>query len=76
MNEMTKSRSDKPHYANTFSQSPSDGLQPMARSSGELVARSISAYSDDRIAGYFGVERVKVSALRAYYDWLDSAPWT
>ena len=72
MNEIIKSRSDKPHYADTFSKSPSDDYSPWPISSGELASLIDLGISDDRIARYFGVERVKVSALRAYYGLVDT----
>ena len=72
MNEIIKSRSDKPHYADTFSKSPSDDYSPWPISSGELASLIDLGISDDRIARYFGVQRVKVSALRAYYGLVDS----
>ena len=72
VNEIIKSRSDKPHYADTFSKSPSDDFSPWPISSGELASLIDLGISDDRIARYFGVEQVKVSALRAYYGLVDT----
>ena len=52
--EMTSwSRSDKPHYANTFSKSPSEDYSPWPISSGELASRIDLGISDDRIAELF-----------------------
>ena len=72
MNEIIKSRLDEPHYADTFSKSPSDDYSPWPISSGELASLIDLGISDDRIARYFGVQQVKVSALRAYYGLVDS----
>ena len=72
VNEMTKSSSDKPHHADTFLKSPKYDYSPWPISSGELASLIDLGLSDDRIARYFGVERVKVSALRAYYGLVDT----
>ena len=69
---MTKSRSDMPHYAETLSKSPSYDYSPWPISSGELASLIDLGISDDRIARYFGVQQVKVSALRAYYGLVDA----
>ena len=42
-------------------------------SAGKLVSLIDLGWSDSRIASYFGVEPVKVSALRAYYGLVDQA---
>ena len=42
----------------------------MAISSGELASLINLGISDNRIASYFGVEQLKVSALRPVTDWL------
>jgi hypothetical protein len=73
VNEMTKS-SDKPPYADTFSISPSGDYSPWPVGSGELASLVDLGLSDHQIARYFGVEQVKVSALRAYYGLFDSTP--
>jgi hypothetical protein len=67
---MTKSRSDKPHYAETLSKS--HDYSPWPISPGELASLIDLGIPDDRIARYFGVKRVKVSALRAYYGLADA----
>ena len=67
---MTKSRSDRPHYADTFPKS--HGYSPWPISSWELASLIDLGISDDRIARYFGVNTVKVSALRAYYGLADT----
>ena len=72
MNAMTKSRSDKPHYTDMFSKSPGYDYSPWPISSGELASLIDLGISDDRIARYFGVQQVKVSALRAYYGLVDA----
>ena len=54
-----------PHYAETLSKS--HDYSPWPISSGELASLIDLGVPDDRIARYFGVKRVKVSALRAYY---------
>jgi hypothetical protein len=66
------SRSDKPHYTEALSKSPSDDYSPWPISSGELASLVDLGIADDRIARYFGVEPVKVSALRAYYGLVDT----
>ena len=66
---MTKSRSDKPHHAETLSKS--HDYSPWPISCGELASLIDLGIPDDRIAKYFGVKRVKVSALRAYYGLVD-----
>ena len=55
-----------------------DTLAPSCRdhlpiSAGKLVSLIDLGWSDNRIACYFGVEPVKVSALRAYYGLVDRA---
>lgn len=67
---MTKSRSDMPHYAETPSKS--HDYNPWPISSGELASLIDLGVPDDRIARYFGVKRVKVSALRAHYGLVDA----
>lgn len=71
VNEMTKSQ-DKPPYAGTFSTSPG-GDSPWPLSAGELASLVDLGLLDDQIARYFGVDQVKVSALRAYYGLVDSS---
>ena len=65
-------RSDRPRHADTFSSSPSDGYSPWPITSGELASLVDLGLSDNRIARYFGVEPVKVSALRDYYGLVDA----
>ena len=57
-------------YADTLSLSCRDHL-PI--SAGKLVSLIDLGWSDNRIACYFGVEPVRVSALRAYYGLIDQA---
>jgi len=64
--------SQMPHDADTFPRSASDHYNPWPISVGELTSLVDLGLSDDRIARYFGVEPVKVSALRAYYGLVDS----
>ena len=66
---MTKSRSDKSQHAETLSKS--HDYSPWPISCGELASLIDLGIPDDRIARYFGVKRVKVSALRAYYGLVD-----
>jgi hypothetical protein len=66
------SRSDRPRHADTFLSSPSDGYSPWPITSGELASLVDLGLSDNRIARYFGVEPVKVSALRDYYGLVDA----
>ena len=73
VNEMIKSP-DKPPYAGTLSTSPHGDHSPWPVSSGELASLVDLGLSDDQIAKYFGVEQVKVSALRAYHGLVDSSP--
>ena len=65
VNEMTQSRSDKSHHAEALSKS--HDYSPWPISCGELASLIDLGIPDDRIARYFGVKRVKVLALRAYY---------
>ena len=57
-------------YAETLSLACRDHL-PI--SAGKLVSLIDLGWSDSRIACYFGVEPVKVSALRAYYGLVGQA---
>ena len=70
---MTK-RPEKTPYAGTFSTSPGGYYSPWPIGSGELASLVDLGLSDDQIARYFGVERVKVSSLRAYYGLVDNSP--
>ena len=63
---------DKPPYAETLSTSPHGDYSPWPVRSGELASLVDLGLSDDQIARYFGVEQVKVSALRAYYGTVDT----
>ena len=67
---MIKSHSDKPHCAETLSKS--HDYSPWPISSGELASLIDLGIPQDRIARYFGVKRVKVSALRAHYGLVDA----
>ena len=58
--------------ADAFPKSASNHYNPWPISVGELAILVDLGLSDDRIARYFGVEPVKVSALRAYYGLVDS----
>lgn len=58
-------------YAETLSLGSRDYGGPSPISAGELVSLIDLGWSDNRIACYFGVEPVKVSALRAYYGLVD-----
>jgi hypothetical protein len=62
----------KAYYANAFSKSLSAGYSPWPITFGELASLIDLGIPDDRIASYFGVEPVKVSALRAYYGLVDT----
>jgi hypothetical protein len=55
-----------------FSKPPSDDYSAWPVSSGELATLVDLGLSDDEIAGYFDVEPVKVSGLRAYYGLADN----
>ena len=66
------SRSDMPHYTDTSSKLPSEDYDPWPISSGELASLIDLGVPDHRIARYFGVKRVKVSALRAHYGLVDA----
>jgi hypothetical protein len=59
-----------PPYADTLSLT-CRGHLPSAQ---KLVSLIDLGWSDNRIACYFGVEPVKVSALRVYYGLVDQAP--
>ena len=70
---MTKSPY-KPPYAGTFSTSPGSDYSPWPLSAGELASLVDLGLLDDQIARYFGVDQVKVSALRAYYGLVEQQP--
>ena len=65
--------SPKRHYVKTPSLRPRDHFGPWPISAGELVSLIDLGWSDNRIACYFGVEPVKVSALRAHHGLIDHA---
>ena len=65
--------SSRRHYAETLSGSRVR-LRPWPISAGKLVSLIDLGGPDNQIASYFGVEPVKVSALRAYYGLDDHAP--
>jgi hypothetical protein len=58
-------------YAQTLSLPCRDHFRLWPISAGKLVGLIDLGWSDYRIAYYFGVEPVKVSALRAYYGLVD-----
>jgi hypothetical protein len=68
---MTKSRSDKLHFAETFSKPPRSDHSLWPIGTCELASLVDLGLSDDRIARYFGVEQAKVSALRVSYGLAD-----
>lgn len=59
--------SSRRHYAETLSLRSCDHFRPWPINAGSLVRLIDLGWSDNRIACCFGVEPVKVSALRAYY---------
>jgi hypothetical protein len=63
--------SSRRHYAETFSPRFRVHFRPWPISAGKLVSLINLGWSDNRIACYFDVEPVKVSALRAYYGLVD-----
>ena len=63
----------KRHYVKTPSLRPRDHFGPWPISAGELVRLIELGWSDNGIACYFGVEPVKVSALRAHHGLIDHA---
>ena len=62
--------SSRPPYADTLSPTCRAHL-PI--SAGKLVSLIDLGWSDNRIACYFGVAPLRVSALRAYYGLIDQA---
>ena len=60
-------------YVETPSLRPRDHLGPWPISARELVSLIDLGWSDNRIACYFGVESMKVSALRAHHGLIDRA---
>lgn len=60
-------------YAETLSVPCRDHFRRWPISAGKLVTLIDLGWSDYRIACYFGVEPVKVSALRTYYGLVDNA---
>jgi hypothetical protein len=65
--------SSRRRYAETFSLRSRDYFRPWPISARKLVNAINLGWSDNRIACYFGVEPVKVSALRAYFGLVDRA---
>jgi hypothetical protein len=65
--------SSRRHYAETLSLRSRVHFRPWPISAGKLVSLIDLGWSDNQIASYFGVEPVKVSALRAYYGLDDHA---
>jgi hypothetical protein len=65
--------SSRRRYAETLSLRSRDHFRPWPISARKLVNAINLGWSDNRIACYFGVEPVKVSALRAYYGLVDRA---
>jgi hypothetical protein len=61
------------HCAETLSLRSRGHFRLWPISAGKLVSLIDLGWSDNRIACYFGVEPVKVSALRAYYGLVDRA---
>jgi hypothetical protein len=60
-------------YAEPLSVPYRDHFRRWPISAGKLVSLIDLSWSDYRIASYFGVEPVKVSALRTYYGLVDYA---
>jgi len=65
--------SSRRHHAETLSLRFRDHFRPWPMTAGKLVGLIDLGWSDNRIACYFGVEPVKVSALRGYYGLVDRA---
>jgi hypothetical protein len=61
------------HGAETLSLRSRDDFRVWPISAGKLVSLIELGWSENRIACYFGVEPVRVSALRAYYGLVDRA---
>jgi hypothetical protein len=65
--------SSRRHYSETLSLRFHDQFRPWPITARKLVNLIDLGWSDNRIACYFGVEPVKVSALRTYYGLVDQA---
>ena len=61
-------------YAETHTLPSCDHFKPWPISAGKLVSLIDLGWSDYRIACYFCVDPVKVSALRAYYGLVGNGP--
>ena len=61
------------HYSETISLQFRDQFRPWPISARKFMTLIDIGWSDNRIACYFGMEPVKVSALRAYYGLVDQA---
>jgi hypothetical protein len=72
-NDTVMDHSSRRHYSETISLQFRDQFRPWPISARILVSLIDIGWSDNRIACYFGVEPVKVSALRAYYGLVDQA---
>lgn len=72
-NDTIMDHSSRPHYSEAISLQFCDQFRPRPISARKLMSLIDIGWSDNRIACYFGVEPVKVSALRAYYGWVDQA---
>jgi hypothetical protein len=65
--------SSRCHYTETLLLRLRDHFKPRPISAGTLASLIDLGWSDNRIACYFGVKPVKVSALRGYYGLVDQA---
>ena len=65
--------SSRRQYAESLSLRSGDHFRPWPISPGKLVSLIDLGWSDNRIACHFGVEPVKVSALRGYYGLVGQA---
>jgi hypothetical protein len=72
-NDTIMDHSSRRHYSETLSLRLRDQFRPWPINARILVSLIDIGWSDNRIARYFGVEPVKVSALRAYYGLVDQA---
>jgi hypothetical protein len=70
---MIMNYSARRHDAERLSLRSRDHFRLRPFSAGKFVSLIDLGWSDNRIACHFGVEPVKVSALRAYYGLIDRA---
>jgi hypothetical protein len=72
-NDTIMDHSSRRHYSERISLQFRDQFRPWPISARKLMSLIDIGWSDNRIACYFGVAPLRVSALRAYYGLIDQA---